>query len=324
MGSEMCIRDRYNPVYSDADDLANDFSTQIDRLETQESLGVFIQDQISITDKLDVRIGARFDDYQQTMDNRLSDSKSKQKESRVSLQFGVVYEASDVLSVYAAYGENFRPLSGTDSNGDGFEPNQSTSAEIGIKFTLNDGGLFGTIAIFNVEQDNLLVVDDPTSFTYAAIGEAESQGVEIDINGEIADGLTLWASYAYVDAKTKNSFFDGNFGYTIEAGTDLLNVPEQQLSLQLVKLLELDGNELEVGGGLVYVDKRNGYFGTDFTLPSYTIARAFVAYDLTESLALRAEVDNLFDKDYYTNSFADAWVQPGTPRSFRVSASYQF
>ncbi|MDO6840072.1 TonB-dependent siderophore receptor [Paraglaciecola chathamensis] len=329
---QFALRDRtteqyiniYNPVYSDADDLANDFSTQIDRLETQESLGVFIQDQISITDKLDVRIGARFDDYQQTMDNRLSDSKSKQKESRISPQFGVVYEASDALSVYAAYGENFRPLSGTDSNGDGFEPNQSTSAEIGIKFTLNDGGLFGTIAIFNVEQDNLLVVDDPVSFTYAAIGEAESQGVEIDINGEIADGLTLWASYAYVDAKTKNSFFDGNFGYTIEAGTDLLNVPEQQLSLQLVKLLELDGNELEVGGGLVYVDKRNGYFGTDFTLPSYTIARAFVAYDLTESIALRAEVDNLFDKDYYTNSFADAWVQPGTPRSFRVSASYQF
>ena len=68
---QFALRDRtteqyiniYNPVYSDADDLANDFSTQIDRLETQESLGVFIQDQISITDKLDVRIGARFDDY---------------------------------------------------------------------------------------------------------------------------------------------------------------------------------------------------------------------------------------------------------------------
>jgi iron complex outermembrane receptor protein len=285
---------------------------------------VFVQDQISLTDKLDIRIGARFDDYQQTLNNRLSDSQSKQEETRVSPQFGIVYEASDTLSVYASYGENFRPLSGTDSSGDGFEPNQSTSAEAGIKFTLNNGALFGTIAIFKVEQDNLLVVDDPTNFTFAAIGEAESQGIEIDINGEIADGLTLWASYAYVDAKTKNAFFDANFGYTIEAGTDLLNVPEQQLSLQLVQLLELDGKEFEVGGGLVYVDKRNGYFGTDFTLPSYTIARAFVAYEITESISLRAEVDNLFDKDYYTNSFADVWVQPGTPRSFRVSASYNF
>lgn len=329
---QFALRDRtteqyinvFNPVYSDAGELANDFSTQIDRLETQESLGVFIQDQISLTDKLDVRIGARFDDYQQTLNNRSSDSRSKQEETRVSPQFGIVYEASDSLSVYATYGENFRPLSGTDSNGDGFEPNQSTSAEAGIKFTLNDGALFGTVAVFKVEQENLLVVDDPTTFTFAAIGEAESQGVEIDINGEIADGLTLWASYAYVDAKTKNAFFDGNFGYTIEAGTDLLNVPEQQLSLQLVQLLELDGKALEIGGGLVYVDKRNGYFGTDFTLPSYTTARAFVAYDITESIALRAEVDNLFDRDYYTNSFADVWVQPGTPRSFRVSASYQF
>ncbi|WP_158768606.1 TonB-dependent siderophore receptor [Paraglaciecola sp. L1A13] len=326
---QFALRDRtteqyikvFNPVYGE---LATDFSTQIDRLETQESLGVFVQDQISLTDKLDIRIGARFDDYQQTLNNRLSDSQSKQEETRVSPQFGIVYEASDTLSVYASYGENFRPLSGTDSSGDGFEPNQSTSAEAGIKFTLNDGALFGTIAIFKVEQDNLLVVDDPTNFTFAAIGEAESQGIEIDINGEIADGLTLWASYAYVDAKTKNAFFDANFGYTIEAGTDLLNVPEQQLSLQLVQLLELDGKEFEVGGGLVYVDKRNGYFGTDFTLPSYTIVRAFVAYEITESISLRAEVDNLFDKDYYTNSFADVWVQPGTPRSFRVSASYNF
>lgn len=329
---QFALRDRtteqyinvFAPVYSAADQLANDLSTQIDRVEVQESLGVFIQDQISLTDKLDLRIGARFDDYQQTLNNRSSDSRSKQEETRVSPQFGIVYEASETLSLYASYGENFRPLSGTDSNGDGFEPNQSTSAEAGIKFTLNDGALFGTVSIFKVEQDNLLVVDDPTSFTYAAIGEAESQGVEIDINGEIADGLTLWASYAYVDAKTKNAFFDGNFGYTIEAGTDLLNVPEQQLSLQLVQLLELDGKAFEVGGGLVYVDKRNGYFGTDFTLPSYTIARAFVAYDITESISLRAEVDNLFDKDYYTNSFADVWVQPGTPRSFRVSASYNF
>ncbi|MBQ4833376.1 TonB-dependent receptor [Pseudoalteromonas sp. MMG010] len=39
---------------------------------------------------------------------------------------------------------------------------------------------------------------------------------------------------------------------------------------------------------------------------------------------MRAEVDNIFDETYYTNSFADAWVQPGTPRSVRLSASYKF
>lgn len=312
----------FNPVYG-AYALPTPTSNT-DRVEIQESVGVFIQDQISLTDKLDIRIGARFDDYEQRLNNRLANTNTKQTQSRVSPQFGVVYEASDYVSVYGAYGENFRPLSGADANGDGFEPNQSSSTEVGVKFTLNDGALFGTVAVFKVEQDNMLVVDDATAFTYAAIGEAQSKGIEIDLTGELTDSLEIWASYAYVDATIENSFFDANFGYTVEAGASLLNVPEQQLSLQLVQSTDLYGKAIKFGGGLLHVGKRNGFFGTDFELPSYTTARAFVNYDVTDEIGIAAEVNNLFDETYYTNSFADAWVQPGTPRNAKFSASYKF
>ncbi|MDO6546061.1 TonB-dependent siderophore receptor [Pseudoalteromonas carrageenovora] len=312
----------FNPVYG-AYELPTPTSNT-DRVEIQESVGVFIQDQISLTDKLDIRIGARFDDYEQRLNNRLANTNTKQTESRVSPQFGVVYEASDYVSVYGAYGENFRPLSGADANGDGFEPNQSTSAELGVKFTLNDGALFGTVAVFKVEQDNMLVVEDAKAFTFAAIGEAQSKGIEIDLTGELTDTLEVWASYAYVDATIENSFFDANFGYTVEAGASLLNVPEQQLSLQLVQSTVLNGKAIKFGGGLLHVGKRNGFFGTDFELPSYTTARAFVNYDVTDAIGITAEVNNLFDETYYTNSFADAWVQPGTPRNVQFSASYKF
>lgn len=312
----------FNPVYG-AYELPTPTSNT-DRVEIQESVGLFIQDQISLTDKLDIRIGARFDDYEQRFNNRLTNTKTKQTQSRVIPQFGVVYQASDYVSVYGAYGENFRPLSGADANGDGFEPNQSASAELGVKFTLNDGALFGTVAVFKVEQDNMLVVDDATAFTYAAIGEAQSKGIEIDLTGELTDTLEVWASYAYVDATIENSFFDTNFGYTVEAGASLLNVPEQQLSLQLVQSTVLYGKAIKFGGGLLHVGKRNGFFGTDFELPSYTTARVFVNYDVTNEIGIAAEVNNLFDETYYTNSFADAWVQPGTPRNVKFSASYKF
>ena len=312
----------FNPVYG-AYALPTPTSNT-DRVEIQESVGVFIQDQISLTDKLDIRIGARFDDYEQRINNRLANTNTKQTQSRVSPQFGVVYEASDYVSVYGAYGENFRPLSGADANGDGFEPNQSSSTEVGVKFTLNDGALFGTVAVFKVEQDNMLVVDDATAFTYAAIGEAQSKGIEIDLTGELTDSLEIWASYAYVDATIENSFFDANFGYTVEAGSSLLNVPEQQLSLQLVQSAVLYGKAIKFGGGLLHVGKRNGFFGTDFELPSYTTARVFVNYDVTNEIGIAVEVNNLFDETYYTNSFADAWVQPGTPRNAKFSASYKF
>jgi len=293
-----------------------------DRVETQKSVGVFAQDQIHLSDRLQLRIGARFDDYEQTLENRAANRVSQQKESRVSPQLGVVFRAGEALSLYATYGENFRPLSGADAQGNGFKPNQSTSIEAGAKFTL--GAIDGTVAVFQVEQQNILVVDDPGAFTLAAIGKAKSQGLEIDLQGEIAGGFSLWASYAYVDAKTSNTFNDANFGVSVPAGTRLLNVPKHSLSLQLVKSVPVAGRRLQFGGGLVYVGQRSGELTTNFKLPAYTLARAFAAYAVTKATTLRLDVDNLFDETYYTNSFSALWVQPGSPRNVRVSAAFTF
>ncbi len=312
----------FNPVYG-AYPLPEP-GPNTDRVEIQESVGIFIQDQISITDKLDIRIGARYDDYEQSLNNRRSDTFAKQTESRLSPQFGIVYQTNETTSIYAAYGENFRPLSGTDSNGNGFDPNTSTSMEAGIKFALNNGTLVGTAAIFQVEQENLLVVDDPVAFTSAAIGEASSRGIELDISGELTDDIYLWASYAYVDAEIENEFFDANFGFEVAAGSPLLNVPEHSFSMMLVKSTVLDGQALDYGVNVYYVGSRNGFFGTDFELPSYKLGSAFVDYEVNQAISVRAEVDNILDETYYLNSFSDTWIQPGAPRNFKVSATYSF
>ena len=292
------------------------------RVETQKSVGVFVQDQIKLSERLQLRLGARFDDYEQTLEDRAANRFSKQKETRVSPQLGVVFQAAEALSLYATYGQNFRPLSGADAQGNGFQPNQSMAVEAGAKFSL--GGLDGSVAVFQVKQMNILVVDDPSAFTLAAIGKASSQGLEMDLQGEIAEGFSLWASYAYVDAKTSNTFNDANFGVAVPAGTQLLNVPMHSLSLQLVKSMALAGRGLQVGGGLVHVGQRSGEFTTNFKLPAYTVARAFAAYAVTKSTTLRLDVDNLFNETYHTNSFSALWVQPGTPRSARVSAAFKF
>ena len=305
----------FNPVYGQY--TPTDLGTGTPFTQTFKSAGIFFQDQISVSDSIDIRIGARFDDFEEEEANASDD--------RLSPQFGVVYKASDAVSFYASYGENFRQLSGVDADGNVFDPNESTSLEAGIKFDLYDGGLTGNAAIFQVEQENILTVDDPSLFTFAAIGEAESQGFELDLRGEFADGLSLWASYAYVDAETSNDFFDPNFGTAIPAGSSLLNVPEQTLNLQLVKETDIAGNGLSYGGGVLYVGERNGQFNDQsFDLPSYTTVRAFAEYEVTDSFTIRADADNLFDEEYYVNSFASVWVQPGTPRNFRLTASFKF
>ena len=285
-------------------------------------MGFYIQDQISLTDKLDIRVGARFDDYEQSLNNRLSSSTSRYSETRVSPQFGVVYQATDTVSIYAVYGENFRPLSGaTDENG--LDPNISESTEVGVKFALNDGALVGTFAFFDLEQSNIATFD--ADFNPTAVGEAGSQGIEFDLVGNVTDTTSLWLSYAYVDAETKNDYTDFISFAFIPAGSDLLNVPEHQLSVQVAQEMELAGRPLTLIGGVTYVDDRSGEFGDPtFRLPDYTTARIAASYEISESLGLRAEVNNLFDEEYYTNSFANVWVQPGIPRFFRVSADFRF
>ena len=310
----------FNPVYGAYPLPAPDPNT--DRLETQESVGLYLQDQISITDAFDLRLGARVDNYEQELVNRRSNSVSDFSETRVSPQIGGVYKATDSISLYAVYGENFRPLSGATDDND-LEPNQSESMEVGVNFTLDGGALVGNFALFDIEQSNISTVDD--AFNATAIGEAESQGIELDIYGNVTDNLSIWLSYAYVDAKTKNDFNDPNFGTVVSAGSDLLNIPEYQLSLQVVYQTQLAGKALSLIGGLTYVDNRNGFFSNqDFRLPSYTTVKVAANYQVTDYLELRVEVNNLFDEEYYTNSFADVWVQPGAPANANFSATLRF
>ena len=312
----------FNPVYGNSPVSGLALAPQLDRVETQESVGFYIQNQISLTDKLDIRLGARFDDYEQSLNNRLSGTTSDYSETRVSPQFGVVYQATDSVSLYAVYGENFRPLSGaTDENG--LDPNISESTELGVKVELNDGALTGTFAVFDVNQSNIATFD--ADFNPTAVGEAGSRGLEFDITGNVTDTLRLWVSYAYVDAETENDYTDFVSFAFIPAGSDLLNIAQNQLSVQLAQETQLAGRPLTLIGGLTYVDDRSGEFGDPtFRLPSYTTVRAAANYEFSESLGVRVEINNLFDEEFYTNSFADVWVQPGIPRNFRISADFRF
>lgn len=326
------VVDIFNPDYSPLPEVP--LSDNLDRLEVQEAWGVYFQDQINITDKFQLRLGGRFDKFEQEIDNRRADpvSTTKQDDTRFSPQVGAVYLFNDSTSIYATYGEGFRQLTGSDFAGNPFEPNQSASTEIGIKADLTSmfdnvrGDI--TFSIFHIEQSNILVFDDSPEasdgFFLTPAGEARSQGVELDVNAEFENDVQLWVSYSFVDAESTNNTSDPNFVAAIEAGDPLINVPENQLSVQLSKGLSVSNMPVRIGSGLLYVDERLGQTGTDFFLPSYTTVRAFAEIEPVNNLTVRVAVDNLFDKEFYTNSFAEVWVEPGAPQRFRLTAAYRF
>ena len=292
------------------------------RLDELGAWGVYVQDQIRLTDRLQVRLGARYDDFTNESLNRTSGARSSVSDAKVSPQFGLVFDATDTLTLYASYGQGFRQNSGADFAGQPFAPEDSESAEIGARFEI--AGLQATLAAFSMSKTNILTADPVNAGFSIAIGEAESRGVEFDLAGELPGEVEVWLSYAYVDARVSRDSLDFNFAQPVRAGDRLINVPEHTLSLLASKDFHVGGRELELGGGLLHVGERLGETATSFELPGYTTLRLFGSYEITDTLEVAAEINNLADETYYTNSFSRLWVAPGAPRNATVTVRYTF
>lgn len=329
----LLILDAFNPVFGQYP--IPEGGPNTDRSETLEGVGFYLQDQIEISDRFQIRIGARFDDFEQSLTNlRASPATTlKSSSTRFSPQFGAVYQAGDGVSLYASYGEGFRQQTGQDFEGNQFAPNITESYEIGIKADIgayadNVAGIIQLTA-FQIEQSNFLVNDSRPEavaagfFSFPA-GEARSRGFEFDVNLAFDSGFKFYLSYAHTDAVFTNTNPDENFGAVIEEGDSLINSPRNQLAIQASQDFDIGNTLASIGGGLLHVGKRNGFTGFDFNLPAYTTVRAFGEVEITDGVVLRADVDNIFDTVFFTNSFADVWVQPGAPRTFRGTVRFSF
>lgn len=323
-----------NPMYGI--NLNPEGGANTNRNEVLKGYGIYVQDQISLGENLELRLGLRYDDFEQDLTNFLATPATTitTDDSRVSPQLGVVYSISEGSSLYASYGEGYRQQTGQDFQGNQFDPNVTDSTEVGFKMDLStvlddvDGSF--NVTLFRVKQSNFLVNDDrpeatALGFFSVAAGEAQSTGLEIDTSLDFDNGIGLWFSYAYTDAEFLNSFADPDgFGFTIDEGDALINSPEHSASLQATKEFNVESTLVTIGGGLLYVGERNGWVGSDFNLPSYTTARFFAEADFNNNVSLRFDLDNAFDETFYTNSYANVWVEPGTPRRARLTVSYNF
>lgn len=314
----------FNPVYGDLPPLtiANAFTNT---LETQKAWGVYAQDQIDLTDQLKFRVGLRYDEFRQTILNRLNHITSGQDVTNMSPQVGLVYEPTPNLSVYASYAKGFRPNSGLDVHNAPFTPEKTNSAEVGAKIKIPDWKLNATLAIYKMDKTNIITADPLNSGFSIAIGEAESKGVELDVDAELPGEVKAKLSYAYTDAKTTKAILDPDFAKPVPAGALLLDIPKNSANLLLFRDFSLAGGHvLSVGGGIHYVGERLGETATSFMLPAYTLVKIFASYELTPQLKLSGEVNNLFDETYFPASYSQVWMTPGTPRTFTVKVGYTF
>lgn len=292
--------------------------------EEQRSKSVYGQDQIDLAAQWKLLVGVRYDKYDQSVLNRNSGVTVEQSLSATSPRAGLVYQPSKTVSLYATASKSFRPNSGISRAMESFPAEKGKSTEVGAKFDSADGKVTSTLAVYKISKNNVLTPDpvDPNNYSIAA-GEVQSKGVEFDLGGEVAPGLRLSAAYAFTDAKVTQD----NQAYLV--GRQLANVPRHSANLLLVQAFQLGGNAATAGVGLNYVGEREGAVAPtlatdDFKLPAYTTVKLVSSYAIGKRWKFSLDVDNVFDKTFYSSSYSQMWVFPGNGRKFTLSGQYKF
>ncbi len=312
--------DIFNPVYGGT---ATAPAPLYENLESQKAWGVYLQDQMDLTQQWKLLLGLRFDDYQQDIQELLKATRSDKSGTQVSPRIGLMYEVNPELSFYSSYSEGFLPLSGTDYAGNPFDPELSDSYEIGAKFTTS--GVTGTVAFFDAKKSNILTSDPVNVGFSATLGEATSRGIELDLQGQLTEQLSAQLSYAFLDTQTANDMINIDWGVNVPAGSRLVNIPKHNASLMLTQLLQIGSVESRLGLRVNHVAKRLGdSVDSSYMLPSHTLFGLSWAADLDQHWKAQLNIDNLFDKFYIHNSYSALWTVPGEPRSYKVSLTYAF
>lgn len=314
----------FNPVYGAYALPDAGASLVYNRLERDNSAGVYGYDQVSLTDWLKVRVGGRYDNFRQSILNRASGVISRQHPTAFSPQTGIVIEPSKSVSFYGSYGKGFRPNNGLDFFGNPFAPERSKSYEIGVKYVSADKRISGSVTIYQMDKSNILTSDpNPAHSGFViAVGSARSRGVEVDFNARLPYGFNLLLAYAYTDAYWRSAVRDPDFGLQIQPGDPLINISKNSGNLLLTNSFNAFGKHATVGGGVQYIDRRLGETAANYYLPSAKLVKLLGNVDVTPHINVSAQIDNLFNVRWFANSYSALWTYPGAPRSFRISATY--
>ncbi len=291
--------------------------------DTIRQTGMYMTTRLNLADDLKLLLGGRVVNYTVTGNNP-----TYRESGRFVPYVGAVYDLNDTYSVYASYTDIFMPQESynRDRNDKLLEPDEGQNWELGIKADFLDGRVNASAAYFEIHEDNRSVSDDdynnlkPTPSNYAFKGtQAVTKGYELEMSGEIAPGWQLQGGYTHKivrdDKDVKISTFE----------------PEDQVSLYTTYKLKGNLDKLTVGGGArwqsvgwqdIYNSPRGGY--EEFSQKAYWLVDAMARYQFTKNVSATLNINNVFDKSYYTNIGFYNSAAYGEPRNFMLSTRWDF
>ncbi len=328
--------------------------------EGAQNLGVFVQDEIVVNDRLSLLLGARYDriayHYRSFLPTAVLKSQSKDFD-RVSPKLGINWMLGKTHSVYANLGGGIEVPAGneTDQPPTGPVPGallnplldaiNSTTFEAGFKAIGMGVGTTGVsfgydVAIYNTKVMNEIIPYNGGRY-YQTAAKADRKGLEIGVNGQSTAGIFGAAAVTFNNHKYSKYVVDSSVidatktGRTVDlSGRRVMGVPNVVANVELGS--EVPGfRSLRFKGALEHSDK---YFANDLNtvvVPGYSIVNLTAELRnpiiATNGWGIRGfvTVHNVSDRKYIGSAFLNpdlvggqpAAYEPGMPRSLIVSFS---
>ncbi|MBX3741401.1 MAG: TonB-dependent receptor [Akkermansiaceae bacterium] len=248
-------------------------------------------------------------------------------------------------------GGNGFPGAGLGINNKDAKTQYNLNYEIGTKWDFLGGRLSTTAALFRTERHDVAISGRPTvaagGATDTGYHEQIIQGIELGVAGQITDewsvfgGLLIMDSERKVSSKWEQQRINASTGagepeynaaYNSFDGDELAFTPNYTGNLWTTYRFPIG---LTVGGGMQYVSGSyigrpddaerivpNGRYGK---MDDYLVFNTMLAYEVTQNVTVRLNVDNIFDEVYAVSSnWSGVRSNVGPPRTYTISADWKF
>lgn len=276
--------------------------------------GAYAATRLRLTDNLALIAGGRVTNWKDHSNTTL------RKENGVFTPYaGLVYDWNEQWATYASYTQIFNPQSSQDRDGNYLDPEKGSNYELGVKYLFPGEAASASLAVFQTRKDNLAVVDGKEltpsgSQAYIAASNTRSEGIEFEINGELAPGWQMGAGYTHYR-------FRGADGEKIKT-----DIPADQVKLFTTYRLPGAWHKLTVGGSVqwqskIFDNQLTGVARETNTQKAYAVVDLMARYAITPRADLTVNFNNIFDKTYRLAYSSHTY---GAPRNVMASLRYQF
>ncbi len=294
-------------------------ATDADHATNADTRSVYVQDQLSLNDKLRVIGGVRFETFDVDYRDNRTPTRLNRTDRMWSPRIGVVLKPIDVMSFYSSYSLSFLPGSGDQFLSltevtSALRPERFANYEAGMKWDVLDR-LALTAAVYRLDRSNTRAVNPVDPAQLVQTGKQKSTGVELSAAGTVFRGWDIAAGVARQNAKIESATTASPAGATVPL------VPGLSASLwNKVSLTPRIGIAL----GAIHQGKSYAAIDNKVTLPSYNRIDAAAFAKLPAGLRAQVNFENLFDREYFPTAHSNNNISPGAPRTFRLSLGADF